>query len=184
MAWTTPRTWVHDELVDETIMNTHVRDNLNAILPIMHVRKTADQAVTSSTALVDDTHLFFSIAANEIWFGQMVLFYDGGTASGLQVALNVPASATGFWGAIGEAASSSAMAATTMDITAANGLTDSHVETFGAAGAGTFGIASVHFNVVNSTTAGTVKLRWAQVTSGGTSTTIKANSYLLAFRAA
>src|SRR5262245_42528639 len=29
MAWTTPRTWVAGELVTATIMNSHVRDNLN-----------------------------------------------------------------------------------------------------------------------------------------------------------
>ena len=28
MAWTTPRTWVAGETVTDTIMNTHVRDNL------------------------------------------------------------------------------------------------------------------------------------------------------------
>jgi hypothetical protein len=28
MAWTTPRTWVTSEVVTATIMNTHVRDNL------------------------------------------------------------------------------------------------------------------------------------------------------------
>lgn len=31
MAWTTPRTWVAEELVTATMMNTHVRDNLNAL---------------------------------------------------------------------------------------------------------------------------------------------------------
>jgi len=28
MSWTAPRTWVYNELVDETDLNTHVRDNL------------------------------------------------------------------------------------------------------------------------------------------------------------
>ena len=31
MAWTAPRNWTPDELVDEDIMNVHVRDNLNAL---------------------------------------------------------------------------------------------------------------------------------------------------------
>jgi len=31
MAWTTPRTWVSGELVSASIMNTHIRDNLNVI---------------------------------------------------------------------------------------------------------------------------------------------------------
>jgi microcystin-dependent protein len=33
MAWTTPRTWIL-ELVDSTDFNTHIRDNLIAVLPI------------------------------------------------------------------------------------------------------------------------------------------------------
>lgn len=33
MAWTTPRTWTTNELVTKSIMDTHVRDNLTAILP-------------------------------------------------------------------------------------------------------------------------------------------------------
>lgn len=32
-AWTSPRTWVTNELVTAALMNTHVRDNLLAILP-------------------------------------------------------------------------------------------------------------------------------------------------------
>jgi hypothetical protein len=31
MAWTTPRTWTTTELVTKSIMDTHVRDNLNAV---------------------------------------------------------------------------------------------------------------------------------------------------------
>lgn len=33
MAWTAPRTWTDTELVDATIMNAHVRDNLLALAP-------------------------------------------------------------------------------------------------------------------------------------------------------
>jgi hypothetical protein len=31
MAWTTPRTWVSGEVVTAALLNTHLRDNLNAI---------------------------------------------------------------------------------------------------------------------------------------------------------
>ncbi len=31
MAWTTPRTWTNPEVVTDTIMNTHVRDQFNVI---------------------------------------------------------------------------------------------------------------------------------------------------------
>lgn len=48
MAWTAPRTWVTNEVVTSTIMNTHVRDNLLGILHPVHVENT-DIAVTNST---------------------------------------------------------------------------------------------------------------------------------------
>ena len=28
MAWTTPRTWVAGELITESVLNTHIKDNL------------------------------------------------------------------------------------------------------------------------------------------------------------
>lgn len=34
MAYTTPRTWVTGELVTAALLNTHVRDNLNAAFPL------------------------------------------------------------------------------------------------------------------------------------------------------
>lgn len=33
-AWTTPRTWVSGELVTASMMNTHVRDNLNYLFSV------------------------------------------------------------------------------------------------------------------------------------------------------
>lgn len=33
MAWTAPRTWVTGELVTAALLNTHLRDNLTAIVP-------------------------------------------------------------------------------------------------------------------------------------------------------
>lgn len=35
MAWTTPRTWVASEVVTASLLNTHVRDNLNAVRDYM-----------------------------------------------------------------------------------------------------------------------------------------------------
>ena len=34
MAWSSPRTWVTGELVSSSLLNTHLRDNLNALLPV------------------------------------------------------------------------------------------------------------------------------------------------------
>lgn len=59
MAWTTPRTWVTGETVTSTIMNTHVRDNLDylysnyvggsSIGPAARVNRASDLSVSATT---------------------------------------------------------------------------------------------------------------------------------------
>jgi len=73
MAWTTPRTWVSGETVTDTLLNAHVRDNLNAIVnpPYVHVRATAATTFGTSSVTpiiwdleVADTDSMYSAAAN------------------------------------------------------------------------------------------------------------------------
>lgn len=56
MAWTTPATWSVDQLVTATLMNTHIRDNLNALkappTDVQDVNEGADYT-TTSTSFVD-----------------------------------------------------------------------------------------------------------------------------------
>lgn len=51
MAWTTPRTWATGELVTATIMNTHIRDNLNYLLSrnLFYVIEATGTYTTTST---------------------------------------------------------------------------------------------------------------------------------------
>jgi hypothetical protein len=42
MAWTNPKTWADGEIPDEDIMNTHVRDNLNALSTHTHSGSAGD----------------------------------------------------------------------------------------------------------------------------------------------
>jgi hypothetical protein len=49
MAWTTPRTWTIAEFVTKSILDTHIRDNLNALrCPTVHVGMSAAQNHTAS----------------------------------------------------------------------------------------------------------------------------------------
>lgn len=77
MAWTTPRTWQVDELVTATLMNTHVRDNLNALKapPSQQiVRDNGARYTTTSTTFVplDATNLVCTLNTNGgdvlVWF--------------------------------------------------------------------------------------------------------------------
>jgi len=179
MAWTAPRTWTDGELVTAAIMNPHIRDNLLSLGPIQRLRKTADQSVTSSTALVDDTHLQFTIAANEVWSGQLTLYTTGATAGDVKYAFNAPVGATGVWGSI----SPSQSIASATDSTRWEAFTAFGDATLAAPGTLTTPTVGVlYFYVENAGTAGTFKLRWAQLTSSGTATTLLKGSNLMAWR--
>jgi len=171
MAWTAPRTWTDGELVTKAIMDVHVRDNLNAIGARFHIRKTADQSVTSSTVLVNDTHLSFAIAASEIWAVEVRLYYTSGTTGDIKIAWAVPAGATGRHSALGQNTAISAF-----DHTYNATLTTAIPLGGGASGQG----ANHYATIVNAGTAGTVQWQWAQNVSDGTATTVLTNSLLIA----
>jgi len=48
MAWTTPRTWVASETVTAAIMNTHIRDNLNALVRSTNAGSNSPSTTTSN----------------------------------------------------------------------------------------------------------------------------------------
>jgi hypothetical protein len=52
VAWTTPRTWVASETVTTVMMNTHIRDNLLALLtiPLCKMTKAATQSIPNTLA--------------------------------------------------------------------------------------------------------------------------------------
>lgn len=52
MTWTAPRTWAYNEIVTETQLNTHVRDNLIALrdeTPAVALYASATQTITNAT---------------------------------------------------------------------------------------------------------------------------------------
>ncbi len=52
MAWTTPRTWVHNEVVTAAVFNTHIRDNLNETIGSL-TRKNSSILRTSSGSVIE-----------------------------------------------------------------------------------------------------------------------------------
>ena len=82
MAWTTPRTWVSGELVTHTLLNTHLRDNLNALkapsTDYYNVNEVSDYTTTSSSFVdVDATDLAMTITTS----GGDVFVHFHGTVS-------------------------------------------------------------------------------------------------------
>jgi hypothetical protein len=175
MAFTAPTTRATDFLVTAAIWNAEHVDNFNTGVMHLIARKTADESVTSSTALQDDDHLVLNLAANEVWEFRYNLRYEGGTqnASDLKISWGLPASGrvNAHAAAINSAGSPLVF---TWDITT----TDGSPSSFGTNGAGVARGATIEGQFINGGTAGNYTLRWAQLTSNGTPTKILANSTL------
>lgn len=139
--------------------------------------KGADQSVTSSTTLVNDSALVVPVAASAVYDFDLQLFYTGGTtgSSDIKLAWTVPAATTIVGGALlvtnplGVALTYFTQSTPATIFTASNGAANPlPVRLWGT--------------VTTSSTAGNLQLQWAQNTSNGTATTVKAGSVLTAQR--
>lgn len=180
MAWTSPRTWVVSEIVTAALMNTHVRDNLNALSDrIQQVRKSADESVTSSTVLQDDNELQFTVVSGQSYVFQMGLLVTSTVATGdIKVLVTNTGSGTLTWGVLGLN-----LAATTGTDSAVESGRDSAIATTAVSmGAVNGTLHNLITGSFSATANGTVKLQWCQDTSSATATTVKAGSWLQAVR--
>lgn len=143
---------------------------------IATVRKSADQSVTNSSTLVDDDELSFSIGANETYIVNVWLYtYAANNTPHIQYGFSAPSGATTTWSPSSVyGASSGASLATAVTGT---GTLTGYVDQFDRASVMTG-------TIKNSSTAGTVKVRWAQQVASATSTTVKAGSYIFAIKVA
>lgn len=140
--------------------------------------KSADETVNNSAAMQDDDHLSFAIAANEVWAFDIYLQVDN-TASvtpRFKFQMTVPASATGSLRASGD--NTGAVDGST---TGANSATATGVIAFTATITAGIVITGV---IINSSTAGTVHLQWAQNTAAAFNTIVKKGSWLRATKLA
>lgn len=154
-----------------------------AILGVVSMDSTADQSLTTNTALTNATGLSFAIAANERWIADF--FVDVGAAlstTGNKLAVTIPSGAT--------------LNATAVYVdTGATGITVGNRTTTGG---GDFGNGATDFTtavmntailqisvwVSNGATPGTVALQFAQATSSGTALTWRKGSHGVAWRRA
>lgn len=175
MAWTSPRTWVASEVVTASIMNAHVRDNLNAVNG--YSIKTADESVTSSTTLQNDDHLFYTIgAAGTYLIDAWLIGTSAANAAGdIQVGFSFPTGTLAFSG-IGP---DPALASGTLGQTNWAGIASatSGTSAFGW-GLSTSALGLVIRGSFIATGTGTLRLMWAQLSSSASASTLKAGSYM------
>jgi hypothetical protein len=138
--------------------------------PLLRVYKPTDQTVASSTTLVNDTALSFPVAASEVWQFEIDIYstFDGGAASGVKAAFTVPAGCTLQWVAVSGTAPQT-VSGTSLTLATGGGSVTAYM-------------SKLIGQVINGVTPGTVQLQWAQNTSDGTATAVKAGSSLVATR--
>jgi len=175
MGWTTPRTWVAAEKPSAATMNAHIRDNLVALNG--YVLKTADESVTSSTALQNDNHLLYTIGATGTYAFDLYLLAtsDANAAGDINIAFTFPTGTLRLWGPGPDPALASG--------TLAQGRFAAGAVTSGTAWQD-FGLSttSLGFNIHGlfiATATGTLQFQWAQFASNANATTVRAGSHLI-----
>ena len=138
------------------------------------VRKTADQSVTNSTTLVNDTHLKIALIANEVWVFEACLFTGGPTAGDIKIAFTVPAGATLKWSGSGLVTTAASLA----DLVLVGITTASGGESGFGTLTGTDSMIRLAGTVVNGATPGDLQLRFAQQVADGSPSSIFINSWL------
>ncbi len=133
--------------------------------------------MTSSTALVSDNHLTFTVAANEIWIWTAYLYYSAAAAGDLQTSWAFPAS-----GLLHPTARIVDAGGTGTNLVYEQTASDTQPMTLLGGVNAILQMIDVHF--VNAGSAGSVTLRWAQNTSSGTATIMKTGSALVGMKLA
>ncbi len=142
-------------------------DELNAALPIPPAVKSADETVTSSTVLQNDDHLLVAVAANTTYLLELDFVFSANASGDLKTTFTVPSGTTGALNMTSDAGTSTGVSMTSTAVWDGTGA-DEQARIFG--------------RVVTSSTAGTIRLQWAQNASFGTGTIIRNGSSLKIFR--
>ena len=138
-------------------------------------RKSADQTVNNDTSLVNDSHLYVNLGANEIWRLELWLLFNSSSVADLKLGWTYPAGCTAWWWT-SEMMSPVASGSPFTKLAITNTRTIS--------GLGTDTMLEVHAVIMNAATAGLLSLAWAQSTLEETNTIMKANSSLVGHRIA
>ena len=135
------------------------------------VRKTADEIVNNSTTLQNDDHLLLAVAANEIWEIILITRLAGVADASCKGAFTVP---TG-----------GAIARQTALKTGGTGLEEVDATTsfeIGSTSVMTSYTSLARCVYIGGSNAGNVQLQWAQLTATVGDTTMRANSFIIAYK--
>jgi hypothetical protein len=141
--------------------------------------KTVTQSVTSSTVLVDDNAMQFSVKSGESWVFQITIMATNNSSAnpGWRGAILAPATSTcDVLQSGSEGAGTIWPQQTTTDCTTPTSMPDVVADDNG------IGFNVLMQGIVTAGADGLVKLQWAQSASNANATTVRAGSYLRAYK--
>ena len=156
-------------------------DVLQDLVPL-YARKTADESVTSSTTLQNDDELAVTVSAGGIYTLDAFILFTGNETGDFQCRFTFPSGSTLHFAAYapapGDAGFNTGGSAGNVEFFARQNTTSSPSGVIIYSGS----TAQVHLRLVGTlvvgSSAGTLQFQWAQNTSNGTATTVKAGSWL------
>lgn len=146
-------------------------DHHNNLVPLI-ARKTADETVNNSATMQDDNDMVLAVAANATYQIEGAWYYNTGTTPDIKMQFTFPAGLTMFYVVEGVAVSTSVLGQFKSIQT-----TVSILE--GVAGDR---IATIEGLVIVSSTAGNLRVQWAQNTANASDTKMLAGSYIKLMR--
>jgi hypothetical protein len=150
---------------------------LNAMMPA-YVNKGTNTVRTSTATVADDPDLTFQLAANSSYFVEIYIKYDttsnASTNLGLKTAWTVPSGAAGTRTSIGAGSTQAA----DDNVSSHHGVhAFTTTVTYGRRSGGNQ-LWALETAVVDTTSAGTLALQWAQDTSSTASVTVHTDSFM------
>jgi hypothetical protein len=142
------------------------------------VIKPSDESVVSSITVQNDDHLFLSLAANTQYWFETFIIYDGHLDGGFRLNWTIPASAAIHWTHGGLRAS----AGTSVGEVSRTAFTDTVNPAQIGCVTGSVTTVVGEGRITTAGTAGTMRARWAQLTSHATATRVLTGSALLVTR--
>jgi len=144
---------------------------------VKSVRKSADQTVTSSTTLVNDSQLKFAVAASETYIFQAWLYtYAADGTPDIKVTFTGPSGSTVFWSSsqvIFTGGGATTLTVVAPGATAADFYVDANYRAI-----------QLYGTILNGGTAGDLQFQFAQNTSSANGTSVKAGSSLFGIKVA
>jgi hypothetical protein len=142
--------------------------------------KTANEVINNNSSFHDDNSLYIDIAANGIYQFEVLLMvtHTGGGTAGFKAQFTAPSGATAHSHVFRNTNSNSVF----YTINQVNTLILNN-ESGVITGSGDFNVLRANGIIINGSTAGTLKLQWAQYSATAINTSVMAGSYLKLIKA-